>query len=203
MKITVLSILGLLSLGAAASAAPIVVGGVSYTPVDVGEALTASFLKPDGGVTAGAYRGLVQISITGTAQSDAAFVNDAFYLIGDTSVGNDASYYQLTFGTSALLPFTPSQDAKNFLVEDLSTGAAGIPAYNPAHAYQFVLDTGTTTPTALHFGVSDGIFSDNTGAYAITVTQLAAVPEPASLGLLATASLAQLLRRRRSLLSRN
>jgi hypothetical protein len=47
-------------------------------------------------------------------------------------------------------------------------------------AYTFDLNTGTSVFTKLHFGVSDGIFSDNSGAYTITVSQVAAIPEPSA-----------------------
>ena len=57
----------------------------------------------------------------------------------------------------------------------------GVPAYSATHIYSFNLDTGSAIPTLLHFGVNDAIFSDNTGAFTIVVTQLAAaVPEPST-----------------------
>ena len=60
-------------------------------------------------------------------------------------------------------------DARNFLVGPL-------PPYNPAHDYTVVLNTRLSSPGYLHFGVSDAGFSDNTGAYIITVSQLAPPP---------------------------
>ena len=55
-----------------------------------------------------------------------------------------------------------------------------------------MLNTGTSTPSFLHFGVVDNFYPDNSGGYTIQVTQLAVaavVPEPSSLILAGTASL--------------
>jgi hypothetical protein len=72
------------------------------------------------------------------------------------------------------VPNTPSQAIENYIV-------GGVPAYSATHIYSFNLDTGSAIPTLLHFGVNDAIFSDNTGAFTIVVTQLAAaVPEPST-----------------------
>jgi hypothetical protein len=131
------------------------------------ETITATFTTPDGGVTSGLYANEVQITVSGTGQSAGSAYNDAFYIYSGGSPYNDTNYYQLTFGTSALIGYDPLQDIKNYLV-------GPIPAYNASHTYTFDINTGVSTPTALHFGVSDGIFSDNTGAYTITVTS---VPE--------------------------
>src|SRR5512140_1954437 len=120
------------------------------------ETITASFLQPDGGVTSGFYGGTVHIAVSGIGRSDGSTLNDAFYEFHRGSSAHDASYYQLTFGTSTLVGYDPAQDALNFLV-------GGLPAYNPSHVYNFDLSTGALLPTQLHFGVSDGIFSDNCG----------------------------------------
>jgi hypothetical protein len=131
------------------------------------ETITATFTTPDGGVTSGLYDNVVQITVSGIGQSAGAAYNDAFYVYSGGSPYNDSSYYQLTFGTSTLIGYNPAQDIKNYLV-------GPIPAYSASHTYTFDINTGVGTPTALHFGVSDGIFSDNTGSYTITVTS---VPE--------------------------
>jgi hypothetical protein len=170
------------------------------------ETLTATFTQPDGGVTVNAYQGFVQLDVSGVGQSYADVFNDAFYLFtgpfaGSIRNGHDGGYYQLTFGTSPLAAFSLASNARNFLVGPL-------PAYNPAHEYRFILDTRLTSPGRLHFGVSDGGFSDNTGAYTITVTQLGPngeplpvppMPEPGTLALLGLGAfpLFRALRRRR------
>lgn len=138
------------------------------------ETLTATFTQPDGGVTVNKYDNLVEVTVSGVGQSLGADFNDAFYLYSGGSPTYDPQYYQLTFGTTALVPFAPGQDAVNDIV-------GGLPGYNSSHVYSFELNTGTTVPTFLHFGVSDGNFSDNTGAYTITVT---AIPEPSTWAML-------------------
>jgi hypothetical protein len=131
------------------------------------ETITATFNTPDGGVTTGLYDNIVQITVSGVGQSDATAFNDAFYVYTNGAPFNDPDYYQMTFGLSTLVAFDPAQDIKNVLI-------GPIPAYNPSHTYTFDINTGTTTPIALHFGVSDGDFADNSGAYTITIAQ---VPE--------------------------
>jgi hypothetical protein len=144
------------------------------------ESLTALFTTADGGVTLNGYDHKVLVTVSGAGNSLGGCLNDAFYVYWGCPGaiyhdGNGAwlAYYQLSFGTSTLVPFNPDQNADNFLV-------GGLPDYNPSHDYSFILDTGVTIPTLLHFGVSDGEFDDNAGSYQITVSQLA-IPEPVSL----------------------
>jgi PEP-CTERM motif len=146
----------------------------------VAETVTASFTAPDGGVTSGLYSGIVHVTVSGFGQSLADDLNDAFYLYSPVSIWNppfhDAfGYYQLAFGTSALVPNDASQAASNFIV-------GGLPAYNPSHVYSFDLDTGSVELGQLHFGVSDGIFADNAGAFTIEIS--AAIPEPSTWAML-------------------
>jgi len=144
-------------------------------PTLAAETLTASFTTPDGGVTTGSYDDIVSVTVSGVGQSDATEFNDAFYVYtGSGAPFHDPSYYQLTFGTSTLTTFNPAQDASNFLVGSL-------PAYDSSHEYTFLLNTGVTSPTQLHFGVGDGDFGDNSGAFTITVAE---VPEPATWALM-------------------
>jgi hypothetical protein len=169
------------------------------------ETLTATFTQPDGGMTVDTYQGLVQLHVTGVGQSYANVFNDAFYLYTNQwsgiQHGWDGGFYQLAFGTSPLPIFDLGNNADNFLVGPL-------PDYNPAHDYTFILNTGLSSPGHLHFGVSDGGYSDNTGAFTITVTQLDQNgdpisfpddPEPGSLTLLGLGAfpLFGALRRRR------
>jgi hypothetical protein len=140
------------------------------------EVVYALFDQPDGGVTVGTYSGIVSVTVSGVGQSLADLYNDAFYLLpaGSLPAFSGASYYELSFGVSALVPNTPSQAIENYIV-------GGVPAYSATHIYSFNLDTGSAIPTLLHFGVNDAIFSDNTGAFTIVVTKLAAaVPEPST-----------------------
>lgn len=132
------------------------------------ETITATFTQADGGVTTGLYSGIVHVTVSGTGESLGSDLNDAFYVFDPGPPTHFADYYQLTFGTTTLVPFNPSQDAFNAVV-------GGLPAYNASHIYSFDLNTGTLVPSQLHFGVSDGNFSDNFGAYTISISS--AVPE--------------------------
>ena len=118
--------------------------------------------QPDGGVTVNSYESYVLLHVTGIGQADATLYNDAFYLFTAPFTtpqnGWDGGYYQLAFGTSPLAAFDAGTDAASFLVGPL-------PPYNPAHEYTFVLNTRLSSPGHLHFGVSDGGFNDDTGAY--------------------------------------
>ena len=131
------------------------------------ETLTAVFTTPDGGVTANKYDGIVDVTVSGVGQSQLSFFNDAFYVYDNGPPYNTPNYFQLTFGVTTLVPLDPSQDAKNFLV-------GALPAYNSSHTYNFELNTGLATPSFLHFGVGDGDFTDNSGAFTITI---ASAPE--------------------------
>lgn len=143
-------------------------------PALASEMLTATFTAADGGVTAGSYSGIVDVTVAGFGQSLGSQLNDAFYLFSGPPT-HDGSYYQLTFGTSTLVGFSPAQNAVNFLV-------AALPAYNASHVYSFKLNTGLVAPGKLHFGVGDGNFSDNSGAFKITVS--GGVPEPTTWALM-------------------
>ncbi len=206
----ILSLIGTaaLAIASAATSAGIVVGGIAYGPGTPTETMSASFLQADGGVTTNLYTGLVEISVTGTGQSLGSCFNDAFYVFSGCGSPFSTTFYQLTADNVALVPFNPAQEIKRFIVFDvlanLEVAPGGyLPAYRADHSYRFVLDTsllgvalGATSP--LHFGVSDGAFNDNSGAYAIQVTQLSAqVPEPGSLGLCLAAGLGWLAARRK------
>lgn len=140
-------------------------------PAFATETITAPFTTAAGGTSTGNYFGLINVTVTGTGQSNGTAFNDAFYSL---TGAHDANYYQLTFGTSPLVGYKPSQDAFKFIV-------GGLPAYSDTHSYTFQLNTGLAQSAAglLYFGVSDGIFKDNSGSYAVTISQ-SAVPEPAT-----------------------
>jgi len=137
------------------------------------ETLTATFTTAEGGASAATYTGYVLVHVTGVGQSYSSVYNDAFYLYTDpfpTPVnGHDGGFYQLTFSTSPLqIPDLPN-NATHSLIGTL-------PPYSATHDYTLILNSNLTAPGKLHFGVSDGGYSDNTGAYTIKVTQL--VPAP-------------------------
>lgn len=190
-SIEVHKVLSAVIVAASLSALPVV---ASAGPT---ETLTAVFTAPDGGVTVNGYDNHVSITVSGLGSSLGDCLNDAFYVFsgcpgGVYHDGNGAwlAYYQLSFGTAPLVAYDPDQNAFQFLVGSL-------PDYNPTHEYSFILDTGVITPEFLHFGVSDGQFQDNAGAFQITVSQLG-VPEPISISLFGAGLAAAVsLRRRR------
>jgi hypothetical protein len=132
------------------------------------EVVYAPFIEPTGVTTVGAYEGVVSVTVSGVGQALGNAFSDAFYLLpaGGFPPAHTATW-NLGFGT-------PLQDAANFIV-------GGLPAFNPTNIYSFNLNTGASVPTQLHFGLIDGTYTDNSGAYTIVVTQLApAVPEPST-----------------------
>ena len=163
-----------------------------YTRTSAGESLTAQFANPAGATSAQTYTGFVEVNVGGTGQSDGTFFNDAFYeYAGGRPLGN---FYQLGLGTAAK-PYTPGSDASyaaQYVV--FVDGPGGVargtrPAYDPTHAYRFVVDLGAVAPTLLTFGVTDGVFTDNSGAFNLRIYQLGAAdatsaPEPASWAML-------------------
>jgi hypothetical protein len=132
------------------------------------ETITVGFTQPTGGVTTGLYSGRVRVRASGTGFSNGTLLNDAFYQLPDGF--NPGSFYQLTFDTQPLVRNNPARNAANFV-------EGGRPAFNPANVYTFFLNTGTTTPSRLYFGVSDDIFEDNGGSFTLSI---GGVPEPAT-----------------------
>lgn len=155
-----------LKLGLAGALAAVSVGSAHAA-----ETINVAFTQPNGGTTTGLYSGIVHVRVSGTGFSLGSALNDAFYLLSGPV--HDASYYQLTFGTSPLVAFNPSLNAVNFVV-------GGLPAYQASHIYDFFLNTGSAVPTALNFGVGDGQFGDNGGSFLVSV----GVPEPATWAML-------------------
>jgi len=150
----------------------------------------------DAVVTTGLYSGLVELTVSGTGESLGPRLNDAFWLFTDdahnpTTPFNDSIWYQLNVGTHTLLGWydpgfditttPPSQLAKYKIVYDLDTDTEVSPVYVPAyrsdHTYSIDVDLGTDVQSQVQFGVSDGIFSDNSGEYTITVYQLGIAAE--------------------------
>jgi hypothetical protein len=203
-SIGIISSLVLTALFVPASRA-IVIDGTNYVSSGPTENLTAVFTTPTGGVTTNLYSGYVLVEVSGSGHSAGTQSNDAFYVYtpGPTPYHTRA-YYLLTFGTSPLVPFNFLQGAGFSLVYDvaagLETGVDYVPPYNSAHTYSIVLDSRLLAPGSLYFGVSDGNFSDNGGAFNISVAQLAAsqnVPDEGATALLWSASLLGLILCRR------
>jgi hypothetical protein len=167
-------------LAGGASASPI---SGAYTQSGPSENLVALFTASGGTSTTNNYSGFVEVIVSGTGNSFADFINDAFYFVPDGSQAN--TFYQLNVGTSGL-PFAggAANNASNFIVFDDGVGPVTspyVPAYDPVNnTYHFVLFVGASN-TPLTFGVSDGNYADNGGQYNIQVFQLVEnTPEPIS-----------------------
>jgi len=150
------------------------INGVSYAVAAKSETIASTLTQSDGGVTLGGYQGVVRVHVTGGGLSDASAHNDAFYLYDGPFAalpqnGRAGGYSQLAFSAAQLPTFDAGQNIAKRLI-------GPVPAYNSAHDYTVLIDTGLSTPGQLHFGVSDDSFSGNSGAYTITVTQLTYVP---------------------------
>ena len=141
-------------------------------PAQAAETIAVPFTTPSVGTT-GLYSGIVRVTVSGTGFSRGSDINDAFYFSPSGAI-EPSGYYQLGFGTAPLQPFTPGNAAFTKVV-------GGRPAFNVSGVYTFLLNTGATTPTNLFFGVTDGQYGDNGGAFSINV---AGVPEPATWGLM-------------------
>jgi PEP-CTERM motif len=187
--------LGLMLILSSRAEAGIVINGLSYTGTGTSEALTATADQPDGGITTQSYSGYVDVVVSGIGTASGITPSDPFYLLSNPP--SHSSTYTLAFGTSPLTGWpTGSPSASNAIVYDVDAGmqvtAPYFPAYRSDHTYDVVLNTGTSIPSLLHFGIEDGNYADNSGAYTIKVTQLVAaaiVPEPSSLALAGIASL--------------
>ena len=178
----------------------IAVQGVEYTQTGTTETIVASFgpaSTAPSGVSLSTYQNLVEVTVTGVGESSSTRLNDAFYVFTDVNHNLTApthgNHYQLAFDTSPIVggptpsQATPSsQYATRAIAFDVDASADVsliddyLPAYRANHEYNLVLDVGAAA-SLLYFGVANGIYADNSGAYTISVTQLEAVPEPSSL----------------------
>jgi len=131
------------------------------------------------------HEGLLLVSVSGNGTSYSSAQNDAFYVFTNTAGDkitpyNDGRFYQLAasgeplFDWHTRLPNLGS-DIKNSIVFDVDAGktvsGAYVPEFQEDHKYNFVVDLGFKSEF-LNFGVSDGIFGDNSGSYNITIVPL-------------------------------
>ena len=138
-------------------------------PAAAAEILNVQFNTPTGAVSNGLYAGQVRIRTSGTGIIWPGRISDTFYYLDSPNEVNNA--YEMTFDTVPIPGLASSRRISNFIV-----GAR--PLYNPSHTYDFVINTGVTTPTKLYFGMWDGQFSDNSGSIQLQIS--GGVPEPAA-----------------------
>ena len=159
----------------------------SFTRVGASESLIAPFTAISTS-TINSYSNSVEVIVDGTGASNASALNDAFYGV-PSGVPYSASFYQLNVGWSGAnltAGIGEPRNIDNFITFIESVGAVSSgtkPAYNAIdNSYRFVIDV-PASAGQLSFGVSDGVFADNSGNYNIQVFQLQAgaatsVPEP-------------------------
>ena len=166
----------------------------AYTVVGPTDVINAPFASSVGTTTADAFSGPVEIQVSGTGNALFSNTSDAFYFTAsqmETSPSNGD--FELAVGTPAH-PFVGEADGmggksdavKYDIVFINGVGAVSsgtIPAYSSTNSYDFVINVPNPAATALTFGVNDGVYSDNSGSYTISITQLA-VPEPSTWALL-------------------
>ena len=144
-------------------AAVLIAARGAVSPALAGEILYAPFDQPSGVATAGLYSGDVWLTVSGWGQALGNTDSDAFYVRfenGGVTTPTQTGFWDLAVDT-APINGSGSQEAANRIV-------GSIPSYNPAGIYSFEVDAGST-PSHLHFGVDDQIYSDNAGAYTIVV----------------------------------
>ena len=161
----------------------IAIDGIYYVESGVTETVTAAFNQPNGGTTSAEYHGLLKLTVAGTGYALGDAPSDAFYILGDG--GDQPEHtpccYQIAFDTVPLVgaptaPTDPARNVKEHIRFDVDGGTQVEPPYVPAyrsdHEYSIVVAVDVPTPTALHFGVSDGRFADNSGQYEIRLAEL-------------------------------
>ena len=143
---------------------PLLVASLSLlaTPA-LAETVTVPFNVSSNGTSGGVltsqtYVGDVTITVSGTGTSRSQDLNDAFYVYTGGPIFYNPDWYHLRIGTA----------------HPVSQLGGSPPPYNSSHVYTFTWNV--ASPQQLRFWVSDGVFTDNTGSYTITVTPAAAPP---------------------------
>lgn len=159
----------------------------NFTRIGPGETITAPFTASGGTSTTGTLGSLVEITVSGTGYALGPTVSDAFYFLNGSAVGQ---YYGLNIGFSGR-PFAGglNNNIQNWMtfIEGVGTASPGtIPAYSSANTYHFVLELPASAATGpLIFGVSDGAYTDNGGAYTVQINPvvrgITAAPEGGAL----------------------
>jgi len=179
-------LLALFSIVIQGFAQPYSIAGKIYIPCSPSESVTANFNNPSGALTNNSYSNYVLITVSGTGTSANNLVNDAFYVNSPTGTYHDGMFYQLITTIDGSVAGNTDDDAYLHIVYDVDANRLVVPpyvpAYQPNHTYQFIIDMSTLVPpalapTKLRLGVNDGRYNDNTGAYNVQVTQLCVAPD--------------------------
>ncbi len=133
--------------------------GTTATPTPtppLTETFTVPFTDGTSGVsTQNSYSGTVQITVSGSGQAASTKWSDAFYIYTDSS-GN---------------LINPPDHASCWVMDinsESTDSFVSTPSYNSSHSYTFTM---TAPGGPLSFGVCDGVTTDNTGSFSVTVTQ--------------------------------
>ena len=146
------------------------------SPLAFAETITVPPCGNSPGTTAGAYTGLVQVTVSGLLDNTPGNpLQDAFYNVDPINHAVSAGpcqgcfrYNRVSEG-SCLCSFECA--GTSHPIESLL--AQPLPAFEPSHTYTVLLDLGLASPEALHFAMADCGCGDNMGAYTVTI-------EPAS-----------------------
>jgi hypothetical protein len=143
-----------------------------FLPTTPVETLVAPFTT--GGVrTINAYSGLVEIHVSGTGQGAGNNQSDAFYAFerpagGPITPDPSIPHLALSF-SSDVCSNPPLIEAFMAFIDGVGTVSTGtVPPYSPVHNYAFVINLGSFNGQ-ITLGFKDCGFSDNQGAFQITV----------------------------------
>lgn len=209
VRITGTLVAGLLLTAAPVGASTLI--GENFFRTSTGEHLVAPFDLVGGAATTQVYGGYVEVIISGVGYAFGENTNDAFYGVegaderfpGEGVPLEDSPMYQLSIGWNGAplqaYDYSGERSMINYIsfVDGLGPVAAPHrPAYEPSHIYHFVIQV-PQLAGQLAFGVADGDYEDNGGAYLVSVWSVTPVPLPASLWLLGGAvGILTVLRRR-------
>jgi hypothetical protein len=188
-SIIAVSTLAMLVAGVA-NARVYIIDGNSYVPTASTENVTVGSWGTQTAQSANQYSGAILISGSGTYYFgiDSAY-NDMLYFFNSSSGYYSGPNDGLRFNTTLM-----SQTSYNYLlngfatapidpslgVNDVTMHLGNLPSYSVTHTYDLVVNLGETSPTTLYFGVGDSYYGDNSGSLYLQITQLQAVPEPAT-----------------------
>ena len=150
----------------------------------LGETVTVPPCGSTPGTTAGAYSGLVNVTVSGSLViTPGNPEQDAFFNFNESAPATPVSENRDTFrynrvgeGTCLCGFECPSTSHR---VSDILVGP--YPAYSPTHTYTVQLDLGSTAAAPLHFGIYDCGCGDNSGQLTVAITSGCMAPTSTTL----------------------